>query len=335
MEGEHRVLVVGAGFIGRVHVEALRCTHRADVAVCETGEEQRRRLRADFPEMETFASLDDALRRPWNAAVIATPAHTHLELGRRLTATGIPLLMEKPLALVTDGLADRIDAVSATGVPVMVGFVFRCHPALAAIRSELNAGRIGLPVQIVGRRGAHLPSRRPEYASTYYARREHGGGVVQDMRVMSSTRGEWLVGPIDRLMADAAHLRLPKVTVEDTVHVVARHGTILANYTVNQYQHVAEFTIDVHGNEGSLRADFVSNRWSSASVPDGEWSAQALPPFDRLQWFTRQAHVFLDVVEKRATPPCSLDQALNTLRAVRATLESIDHSEAWSRTAFL
>ena len=130
MEGKHRVLVVGVGFVGRVHVDALRCTQRADVAVCETGEEQRRRLQADFAQVETFASLDEALRRPWDAAVIATPAHTHLELGRRLTAAGIPLLMEKSLALVTDGLAEWIDAVTATGLPIMVGFVFRCHPAL-------------------------------------------------------------------------------------------------------------------------------------------------------------------------------------------------------------
>jgi len=76
--------------------------------------------------------------------------------------------------------------------------------------------------------------------------------VVQDILSHVFNAAEWLVSPIDRLMADAAHLRLPKVQVEDTVHVVARHGSILANYTVNQHQHVAEFTLDVHGTEGAF-----------------------------------------------------------------------------------
>lgn len=33
--------------------------------------------------------------------------------------------------------------------------------------------------------------------------------------------GEWLVGPIDRLVADAGHRALPDVVVEDTAHLLA------------------------------------------------------------------------------------------------------------------
>lgn len=37
--------------------------------------------------------------------------------------------------------------------------------------------------------------------------------------------GEWLASPIDRLTADAAHLALEGVTVEDTVNVLTRRST--------------------------------------------------------------------------------------------------------------
>ncbi|MCP5531363.1 MAG: Gfo/Idh/MocA family oxidoreductase [Opitutaceae bacterium] len=46
-----------------------------------------------------FASLDEALTQDWDAAVVATPAPSHVPIGRRLTARGIPLLVEKPIAL--------------------------------------------------------------------------------------------------------------------------------------------------------------------------------------------------------------------------------------------
>lgn len=335
MKRLHRVLVVGAGGIGRVHVEALRGTGRAEVAVCEPRADQRQRIQEDFSLQHAFGSLDDALQQHWQAAVIATPASTHLEIGQQLTAAGVPMLVEKPLAVVTDGLAAWAAAIETRRIPAMVGFTYRCHPVLVAVRRELQAGRIGRPLQVVARRGAHLPTRRPDYASTYYARREQGGGVVQDILSHVVNAVEWLVGPLDHVMAAAAHLRLPGVAVEDTVSAVARHGPVLASYTVNQHQLIAEFTVDIHGTEGSLRVDLIGDCWSIASDPDGGWTTQRLPPLSKIQWFTRQADVFLDVVEERATPPCSIEEGLHTLKAILATLEAASRSGAWTTTAGL
>jgi predicted dehydrogenase len=51
---------------------------------------------------------------------------------------------------------------------------------------------------------------------------------VQDALTHTINAAQWLVGNIDRVVADAAHLALEGVDVEDTVNVLARHGGVLA-----------------------------------------------------------------------------------------------------------
>ncbi len=48
------------------------------------------------------------------------------------------------------------------------------------------------------------------------------GGGNQNALTHLINAGEWLIGPVDRILADAAHQLLPGVDVEDTVHVIAR-----------------------------------------------------------------------------------------------------------------
>ncbi|MSU73339.1 MAG: Gfo/Idh/MocA family oxidoreductase [Opitutus sp.] len=323
-----RILVVGAGWIGRRHLEALRLTGGVEVAVCESSE-ARRRSAADSGVSAVFPSPEDALHRRWDGAIVATPAHTHVAIGRALTDLGIPVLVEKPLAVTAAGVADWQAAVDTRGVPVMVGYVYRCHPVLEAIRGQLGAGAIGKPLQLVVQRGAHLPARRADYASSYNARVEEGGGVVHDILSHLFNAAEWLVGPVTAVAADAAHCCLPGVEVDDTVHVIARHGDVMASYAINQHQRAAEFSLLLNGTLGSLRALFHENRWEIAREADGGWTQHLLPPLDVTAWFARQAATFLEVIDQRRDPPCSLTDGTATLHAVLATLQSIQRRSGW------
>ena len=69
----------------------------------------------------TYASLDEALQHPWDMAVVATPAHTHVAIGRTLTDRGIPVLMEKPVAVTTDGVESF--KTERPGISVALGYL--------------------------------------------------------------------------------------------------------------------------------------------------------------------------------------------------------------------
>ena len=63
----------------------------------------------------------------------------------------------------------------------------------------------------------HLASkgrRKSNFKLLYYNNRATGGGAVQDAMTHLLNIGEWIVGPVDKLVADIDHKVLEGVEVE-------------------------------------------------------------------------------------------------------------------------
>ncbi len=178
------------------------------------------------------------------------------------------------------------------------------------MRQELAGGRFGAPVEIVATCGQNFPTYRPAYRQTYYASRATGGGAVQDALTHIIDAGQWLVGPIDKLAADASHQLLEGVEVEDTVHVIARHGSVMGSYALNQHQMPNEFTISVHCERGTVRYEMHESRWRWMTEPGNAWHDERHDVSQRDALFIHQANAFLDAVEGKSAPLCSLDEGI-------------------------
>lgn len=335
----HRVLIIGAGSIGERHLRCFQATGRAEVSFVEINPQLRSTVAARYVGTAAHATLDEALHRPLDAAVVATPAGLHVPQATAVVHRGAHVLIEKPLSVSLDAVAALIDLAARKRVVAAVGYVLRTHPALAAMRDAVRTGRFGKPLQLVVVAGQDFAFYRPAYRETYYARRASGGGAVQDALTHLVNAGEWLVWPMDCVVADAARLRIDGVEVEDTVHVIARHGPVLASYALNQHQAPNETTITVVCEAGTVRFELHAGQWRSCLRAGEPWTEQApvVAP-DRDAPFVRQAHAFLDAIEGKAPPLCSLEDGDRTLRANLAILASID-SGSWvsiapSRQAF-
>jgi predicted dehydrogenase len=183
-------------------------------------------------------------------------------------------------------------------------------------------------VQLVFVAGQNFPFYRPAYIDTYYAHRETGGGAVQDALTHGLDLGHWLIGPVDSAVADLAHTTLPGVDVEDTVHVLARHGGVLASYSLNQHQAPNELVLTVVCERGVARFEQHLGRWRSMQAPGGQWTDHTSRALERDELFTRQANAFLDAVEGKGTVLCPLGEGLAALRTNLAVLESA-RQRAW------
>jgi len=323
-----KVLVIGFGSIGERHVRCFLKTGRCSVSICEVSPELRLRAKTDYDIENTYADLDSAMSEHYDCAVIATPAHWHIPMAIRLAEAGVHLLIEKPLSVSHEGIRELKAVVIKNRLVVTVGYTLRCNPALESMRAKLQAGNFGRPLQIVGTIGQRFAMYRPSYAETYFAKRESGGGAIQDAITHLVNAGEWLVGPISRLMVDAAHQALPGVSVEDTVHVIARHGLrgeVLGLYGLNLHQVQDESTITVVSEGGTCRADLILDRWSSMTDPGGEWVHHPCPFENRDQLYVYQAATFLDAVTGSAPVKCTLDEAEQTLRVNLAMLRGTDN----------
>ena len=333
----HEVLVIGAGSIGERHIRCFAATGRARVSFVEVRDELRNHIAERYAGMTPFASLEAALQRRFGAAVIATPAPMHVPQATRLVERGVHVLIEKPLSVSLAGVDALIDAAKARRVVASVAYVYRAHPVLAEMRDAIRSGRFGRPVELVAVCGQHFPLYRPAYAQTYYTKHESGGGAVQDALTHIVNAGQWLVGDVDRVVGDVAHKVIPNVEVEDTVHVLARHrldsgGDVLASYSLNQHQAPNETTITVICERGTARFEFHHCLWRSAEEPGGEWTDHGGAALERDTLFIRQADAFLDAVEGKAPPACTLEEGMQTLRVNIAILRSA-RDRAWVSTA--
>jgi predicted dehydrogenase len=195
------------------------------------------------------------------------------------------------------------------------------------MRNAIVAGRFGEPVQLVFAGGQNFPFFRPAYREIYYRDRATGGGAIQDALTHTVNAAEWIIGPADRVLADAAHQVLEGVEVEDTVHLLSRHGPVMASFALNQHQAPNESTITVACRNGTARYESYTNRWRWTTRPDEPWHDECFEPLERDTIFIRQAESFLDALDGRAQPLCSLAEGIQTLRVNLAALASCESGQ--------
>jgi predicted dehydrogenase len=256
------------------------------------------------------------------------PADLHIPVARKAIDAGLHTLIEKPLAVALDGVSELESAVDRSALVAGVGYVYRAHRALAAMKVALDSGEFGRPVQVVVVAGQNFPTYRSGYRESYYAVVARGGGAIQDAMTHLVNAAEWLVGPIRRVVADADHQLIPGVEVEDVVNFLARHDNVIASYSLNQYQSPNEVTITVVCEQGTARFEYHRNRWRDMRRPDESWHDEPVAGLERDTLFIRQAEAFLDAIEGRGSPLCDLKDAVQTLGVNLALRKSVE-SGCW------
>jgi predicted dehydrogenase len=223
------------------------------------------------------------------------------------------------------------NAVAESNAQIAVAYVQHAFPFLRAARDFLHSGVLGDIKHVTFSGGSHFPTGRPahtaHYSQTYYARRETGGGVIQDAITHTANFVESVVGPTDSLYCDCAHQVLPRVEIEDTVNISARHGDVLVSYALNQFQAAAESTLQFHTAEGTVKIEYHRQRWGVFRLGEDDWTwhEDAVP--DRDSHFQAQAAAFLDQIEGQPAWLCSLEAGIQTLRFNLAALTSADSGQ--------
>ena len=134
-----RVGVIGVGALGRHHARHLAQLEGArlvGVTDIDSG-----RARAVAEELDTEACALDRLLGRVEAVTVAVPTPAHVEVGLRALERGIPVLMEKPLAVTLEEADRLIAAAAAKGVQLQVGHIERYNRAIRAAEPYLDGPR--------------------------------------------------------------------------------------------------------------------------------------------------------------------------------------------------
>ena len=129
-----RLAVIGAGSFGRNHLRVLRQLDSVDLVAVHDLDPVRTADASQQYSCSPAASLDD-LAGIADAAVVATPTSTHVDVASRLMNMGIDVLVEKPIASSLDGANQLVELARSSGRILQVGHLERFNPAVAALRS--------------------------------------------------------------------------------------------------------------------------------------------------------------------------------------------------------
>lgn len=332
MSDRVRIGVVGAGLIGRRHIERIAEVTAAELVGIADPAAAGRELaaKAGVPHFETLAALVEEARP--DGLVIATPNAMHVENGLAAIAAGLPALIEKPIADDLRGAQALVDASQAAGVPVLVGHHRRHNPIVRAARAEIEAGRLG---RIVAAHGTFWLMKPDDYFDVAW-RRSAGAGPALVNMIHDVDLLRFLCGEIEEIFAYASNAVRGNPVEESCAIAMKFAGGALGTFALSDtvvapwswemtagenpaYPPTGELCLTIGGARGSLsipRLDLWSYEGAKSwFAPIGVARVVAPPEEDALRLQARQ----LARVARGLEPPLvSGRDGLATLRVVDA-----------------
>ena len=179
--------VVGTGFIGPVHVEAVRRLGHRVVGVVASSADKSRAAADALGLEEGFPDLAAALAdRRVEVVHLASPNVAHFAQCKQVLAAGKHVLCEKPLAMTSAETAELVRLAESAGVVAAVAYNGRFYPQVLAARERVRAGQLGDVFHVSG---SYLQDWLLEPTDfNWRVLAEHGG----ELRAVADIGTHWL-----------------------------------------------------------------------------------------------------------------------------------------------
>ena len=148
-----RAGVIGTGFIGPVHIEALKRLGVQVTAICgSTRSATETANRWGIPEVHVDYDYQGLVQSPNVDVVhITSPNKAHVEQALAALKAGKHVVCEKPLGMDTRETARVVKAVERPGAPVFaVNYMCRFFPAVLQMRALVQRGALGRILHVQG-----------------------------------------------------------------------------------------------------------------------------------------------------------------------------------------
>jgi UDP-N-acetyl-2-amino-2-deoxyglucuronate dehydrogenase len=277
-----RVALVGCGRISSNHVSAIGKVEGLDlVAVCDT-DFLRAQATAAPLGIPAFRTLDELLANAeCDVVTICTPSGLHPAHGILAARAGKHVITEKPMATRLEDADALVRACDDAGVQLFVVKQNRLNPPIQLLKRAVDKGRFGR----IYMANTTVRWTRPQDYYTQAPWRgtwEFDGGAFMNQASHYVDLMQWLVGPVESVMAKTATLAR-QIEAEDSGAAVLRFrsgalGVIEA--TVLTYPRNMEGSITILGELGSVKIGGTAvNRvehWQFAEYDDDDKEIEAL-----------------------------------------------------------
>lgn len=137
--------IIGTGFIGPAHIEALRRLGNINVvAICDASQSAAETRAAELNVPHAYSDVTAFLQHEGlNAVHNCTPNHLHAEINRQIIRAGKHVFSEKPLCMTIDEAHELVDLAENAGVVHGVSFVYRQFAMVQQAASMVRYRQLG------------------------------------------------------------------------------------------------------------------------------------------------------------------------------------------------
>jgi len=241
--------IIGCGFAGDLHAEAIMSTKQGKLlAVYDVDEKKTKELAKKY-DTKAYMNLEKLLSQDDIQIVsICTPSGLHASIGIKAAEAGKHLIIEKPLDLTVEKCDAVIAAARQNEVKLAVIFQNRFKEAVHALRSALEEGRLG---RLLLGNALVKWYRNPEYYKK--KGKDDIEGVLINQCIHTIDLLQWMMGPVKDVQSKVRTL-VHDIEVEDTALAVVefKNGALgLIEGTTSIYPGFDE-RLEIHGENGSI-----------------------------------------------------------------------------------
>ena len=208
-----KAAITGAGYISKIHAKALQAIPGVELsAVVERYKKTALPFIAEFGIKNHYTTVEQLLDQEHiDALVVGTPNYLHAPQTLAALKAGVPVMVEKPMAMNARQAQQMQAASQESGTLLMVAHCWRFDPEVIWLKNQLDTGKLGKIIRTKGY-GVHA-GWGP--AGWFTHRRLAGGGALADVGIHALDTARFLLGDPQPLS------------------VYARIGTHYGNYDVD------------------------------------------------------------------------------------------------------
>jgi UDP-N-acetyl-2-amino-2-deoxyglucuronate dehydrogenase len=209
MDNQYGVAIIGAGWVAGEYVKAFRDHPQTDLigVFNRTPGKASKLLESHGVEALEYGSIDDLFNDD-RVQVIAscTPPDVRPEHIVRAAESGRHVVIEKPVALTPEGVAQIRKAITTAGVKSVTSFVLRWNPQLETLRQLIDDGVVG---DVVYAEADYWHPVKKEYPCyDWIVGKEIGGSAFVAGGCHAADALRWLGGEVVEVSAHSTGARI-------------------------------------------------------------------------------------------------------------------------------
>jgi predicted dehydrogenase len=300
-----RVAVIGAGVFGRHHLRVLSQSLNATVVgVVDTDPERTAEVAAEYNCL-TFATLGELVGNV-DAAVVAVPTSMHAEVGCELLASGIDVLVEKPIAGDLASARRLVDTAAEYERVLQVGHLERFNPAVAALQQIKT-----------------VPLFFEVHRMSLFSPRSLDVDVVLDLMIHDLDIVLHLTEAMpDEIRAAGISILSDKVDIANVR--LAFPGGCVANLTASRVSTERVRKLRLFQPHQYISLDYQKQEAVAFTVGANQQIGFQPMPITKEEPLRLEVESFLEAVARRSRPVVSGEEGLRALEIARAILDKIE-----------